>query len=156
MTRISLVIIILAIGSKGFSQTATDSLFISQIGQLQMKVADKCFKREFFLSNNSTPYDTTKDYFRIGTDYNQFLCGQFINWTDFKIRSKYGSIETDITKKNEYTCFISTPIFNSSKTKCRLLMNTHFSEWGGHTSYYYYKRKGKKWKLVKSSLISIS
>jgi hypothetical protein len=34
--------------------------------------------------------------------------------------------------------------------------NTHFSEWGGSGRYFFYEKRGRKWKLVDSSLVWIS
>ena len=153
-TILSLLLIFL--GQNLFSQPTCDTLAIEKIINKQLKIADKWFDRPFVLSKSSTPYDTTRNYYQLDSIYNKYYCGKNVKWNDFNVSSKYGKVETDTSKREEYRLFISTPIFNETMDKCRFVINTHYSEWGGKAMLCFYEKKNKKWKLVKSTLLWVS
>lgn len=137
------------------SQTKDDTVQIEKIVRLQMKIEDDYFDRPYVLSRSSTPYDTTKSYYQSDSVYNNYPLGKHLKWTQFDLYSKYGSVESDTTTYKEASLFISTPVFNANKTKCRIVVNTH-TEWSGDVSYYYYRKRLNRWKLVDRSLISLT
>jgi hypothetical protein len=134
----------------------SDSATIVQVLNEQLAFADKCFGKQLYVLNRSTvPWDTTRGEFQPNSEYNRFLCGKYMTWTDEQIASDRCTVKTDTTT-NDYSCFIATPIFNSDKTKCRVYMGTHYSEWGGSGRFFYYEKKRNKWKLVRLSLVWVS
>jgi len=147
---------ILIIDYSAYSQTSCDTSTISDIVNLQIKIADKAFKQKYVILKSSIQWDSLKDYYEKNSTYDLFLCGHIRNWNFFHINSKFGTVETDTTSVMEYSCFLGTPLFNENKTKCRIVMSIHTGEWGSSGWYYFYEKKGKKWKLVRQSLIWIS
>ena len=138
-----------------FLQTKSDTLQITEIVNLQLKLTGSQFERDFVLSKSSMPYDTTRSYYKPSEEFNTVLCGKYLDWSGFGLHSKFGSVATD-SSDFEYSCFISTPVFNTGKTKCRLFVSTHYSEWGGNTRYYDYEKRGKRWKLAAVHTLSVS
>jgi hypothetical protein len=153
-TILSLLFIFL--GLNLFPQSSCDTLAIEKIINRQMKIADKWFDRPFVLSKSSSPYDSTQIYYQLDSTYNKYCCGRNIEWNDFNLGSKYGKVESETSLYEEYSLFISTPIFNETMDKCRFVINTHFSEWGGQGRLCFYEKKNKKWKLAKSTLLWVS
>ncbi|MFL5764970.1 MAG: hypothetical protein ACJ77K_13585 [Bacteroidia bacterium] len=139
----------------GVFAQSPDTVLVTSIVNLQLRIADQSFKRTYVLDNSSMPFDTTKSYYNTGGEFTTFVCGKYVSWNKFRLHSKFSSVETDTTTYKEYSCFISTPVFNAKKTKCRLTMSTHYSEWGGYTGCYYYQKRGRKWKLVKHTVAAI-
>ena len=139
--------------SSSFSQITCDTSSIIKIINYELKIFDRSFSRPYILSETSVPYDTTKSYFKSDSIFNTYFCGHKLNWNDFNLKSKYGKVENDSIKDNEYSLFISTPIFNNKMTKCRFITNTHYNEWGGSAFIKYYEKKRNRWKLVKQTLI---
>lgn len=137
-----------------FSQVTCDTNAIITIINNELKRYDIYFSCPYILDKTSVPYDTSKSYFKTDSIYNTYFCGYQINWNEFKIKSKYVTVENDSNKNNECSVFISTPIFNTEMTKCRLITSTHYSEWGGSTFIKYYEKRKKKWKLIKRTLIA--
>lgn len=139
-----------------FSQTNCDTSGIEQIINKQLQFADKWFDRPFVLSNSTIPYNNERAEFKTDSIYFNYPCTKEMNWSQFDLKSKFCSIESDTTTSKEYSLFISAPVFNEDKTKCRFVINTHFSEWGGQGRFCFYEKRGKKWKFVKSTLIWVS
>ena len=133
-----------------------DTLEIKQILKEQMRLFDKQFDRDFVLMSSSKPYNPKKSIYSSDSIYSKYPCDSVINWNEFKISSKYGVVQTDTVSYNEYSCFISTPIFNSKMTKCRVVTCISFSEWGGSSGYSFFKKRWGRWKLIRTTLISIS
>jgi hypothetical protein len=139
-----------------FSQSNCDTIGMEQIINIQLKYADKWFDRPFVLFNSSIPYNAERDEFKLDSVYTKYPCAKGLNWNQFDLNSKYCTIESDTTTNKEYSLFISTPVFNEDNTKCKFVINTHFSEWGGQGRLCFYEKRGKKWKFVRSTLIWVS
>ena len=148
--------LLLTFSQSVISQNSCDSITIGQIFKLQIKIADNIFKQQYLLHKTSKPFTEDQNHYKADASYSIFLCERYTDWNSFFTGSKYGMIASDTTKYSENTCFISTPLFNKAKTKCRIGMRIGFGEWGGNARYYYYVKKGKNWKYVRSTLISIS
>lgn|GEM_PF-6024996 len=56
----------------------------------------------------------------------------------------------------DFSLSISRPAFNSANTECVIRCSNHESEWGGGNRYLYFKKRGRKWKFIRASLISVS
>jgi hypothetical protein len=135
----------------------SDSVTITRILNKQIASADKHFGKQPYVLNRSTvPFDTTRHEFLPNSEYTRFLCGKYMTWTNAQITSATCTVETDATQSKDYSCFISTPIFNSDKTACRVYMSCHYSEWGGGGYFYFYQKKHSKWKRVRTSLLWVS
>ena len=137
-------------------QIVCDTVEVEKIVNAQLKFADKWFDRPFILTNSSVPYNPNKSIYQTDSVYTIYPCDKNLNWNQFKLHSKYGTVESDTTTNKEYSLFISAPIFDEKKTKCRFITNTSYSEWGGQVRMNHYAKRGRKWKLVRSSLISVS
>jgi hypothetical protein len=156
MKSLLIIWFILIIDYNAYSQAICDTSIISDIINLQIKIADRASKYKFAIKISSTEWDIREMDLPEGP-YNLFLCDRNMNWNFLLKNLKFGTIKTDTTSSLDYTCIIGTPLFNENKTKCRIVMATFAGEWGSSGRYYFYEKKGKKWKLLRrSSLIWIS
>lgn len=158
MNRICFCLLIILSSSTSrscYAQTC-DTLEIKQILKEQMRLFDKRFDRDFVLMSSSKPYNPKKSIYSFDSTYSNYPCDSVINWSEFNITSKYGVIQSDTTTDFEYSCFISTPVFNAKMTRCRVVTALSFSEWGGSSGYSFYKKRWGRWKLIRTRLISVS
>ena len=119
------------------------------------KIEKREFQELYFLRLNSkscNENDSSKE--------NNFfieLCPAFFHWNKNRIISRLASFKpSDAIQKLDNSCFISCPVFNESKTRCRIYSRIHHGEWSSYSAYFYYKRVRGKWKFLKSDLVSIS
>ena len=85
------------------------------------------------------------------------LCPLSFQWNKNRITSRLGTFkQSDSIRRLDNSCFISCPIFNEAKTRCRIYSRIHHGEWSSYAAYFYYKKVRGKWKFLKTELVSIS
>ncbi|MEN8121453.1 MAG: hypothetical protein ABFS35_13965 [Bacteroidota bacterium] len=156
MKQIVIILLFLNLVNVNYSQKKCDTVTVNKIVNLQLKIADKQFNRPYILLKTTKLFKKERKNFKTNSVYNRSLCKRYMTWDNLYINSKFGIVKTDTTKDLEYTCFISTPMFNKDKTKCRVMMSVRHGEWGGHGSLYFYEKKGGLWKFVRTGMIWIS
>jgi len=156
MNNLKLILLFFPIVLTSSAQVNCDSIAIIKIVNAQLKVADKYFERSYVISSTSIPFDTAIAECKPDSIYALYTCGRFLNWDHFNLQSEYGRVETSSDSSAEYSLFIATPLFNNEMNLCRLYVSSHFSEFGGSGFYYYYEKKGQKWKFVKHKMIWVS
>jgi len=122
-----------------------NNLINAQIKQLEHKAKDK-----FYVSNT---FSSNTDSLPRGTNYR--FCEDKLSISN--IQSKKGTlISPDKYDGHSLLYNLYRPIFNTRLQYHIIKVQSSNGEWGGATVFYYYKKHGKKFKLVKKHVTSVS
>src|ERR1700756_1333434 len=134
----TILIIFFAIFSCGVSfaqDSVCNTSLIYDIFNQQLKIADKIFKRKYFVCLQPKIYGRD-------TMYTTDICAQLTVWDSTNSTSKKASFK-DSVHTQDYFCVISKPYFTKNQSCCRIIMSIHSGEWGGGTTRYIYKKTAR-------------
>lgn len=155
--RLQFVIIFHLTWATGFTQTIAlecDSLVLRRILRAALKWQGEDVKSKHTLVRETTPFDSTRTL----TSNEAYLdCPYFDVWPIEWINAE--SIKSELRDHLEhgsFTFYISRPAFILAGKECVVVNAVRSGEWGGSSRYLYIKKRGRKWKVYRAKIISVS
>ena len=138
-------------GQSNGSTNNCDKELIYRLVNCQVKIINRIFINKYFID------ERTGFHYMQTDDTISSICNSIVNWDKTEIHSKKASVVMmDSLKFMSYYCSIDMPVFNRKKTRCRIRIYTHQSEWGGFSADYYYREIFGIWIKVKRIISAVS
>jgi hypothetical protein len=133
---------------------ACDTTELRLILNTVLKAEMRNYDREYLFDQQAVPHHRGRGPWR---DRPSSECEEFTSWPSHWVTfKKLKAVPRDSIKHMDYSIFISRPSFSASGNECAVVYSMHSSEWGGSTRFVYLKKRGRKWKRVRVSLVSVS
>jgi len=130
-----------------------DPTTLRNVLEAVLKIESKDLDRDYLLTLEAIPVESSREPSKEGS-YRE--CQSFDAWPREWIQVGHvRPVPRDSIDHMSFSLFISRPAFNPEGTECIVRFANHESEWGGGKRYLYFKKRGRKWKLVRASLISV-
>lgn len=143
----------IALAAQGASDQC-DPTQLKAIFKRSLKVADERLGQAYQLIAENTASSQNHEKLR---STHPVECTQADHWPSTWVDSEFATVATrDNVEHGDRSCFLSRPLFNQEGTDCVVVLSIHQGEWGGWTGYLHFKRRGGKWKHVRTSVVSVS
>ena len=135
---------------RGQENNSCDTTTFYKLIRLQIKHFDKQSSVKYFISNRiNLDHDTLPNWVK------NTVCAD-IKTLDHVTSKKGSIISNDNFDNNSTVYFLFCPTYVQKLNSYIVKVRHRNGEWGGATVLYHYKKKGKTFKLIKKTVVSIS
>lgn len=145
--KFQLLLIFALMKGYSFSQSSSDSLYIQNIIQSEIRLRYKKARKAIPVFGQAL---ISENGFKSDSLFREFPFGKQIHWKEFPIQSEHASF---VSNENTDSClYIYAPVFNAAKDQFVIRFETRSPEAVSYFTSDYYYLKNRKWRFKKSIL----